>query len=180
MNFYYDSGHLVNPRTYYNLDEQLIFKDIDRPNRETLLIDGSSYYRVCPPDDYQSSEGLQEARLESISRDEAGVGFSDPVHYTDGDIEAAYVSMVEFLDNSLSVSYKRVGRDGTTSSTVLDEMEVKDGNGMLVRTIRFHTMTTLHLRSWIRCVYLHPEWRTAYGLSIMEMSVACPQSIRSP
>lgn len=60
MNFYYDSGHLVNPRTYYNLDEQLIFKDIDRPNRETLLIDGSSYYRVCPPDDYQSSEGLQK------------------------------------------------------------------------------------------------------------------------
>ena len=104
----------------------MIFKDIDRPNRETLLIDGSSYYRVCPPDDYQSSEGLQEARLESISRDEAGVGFSDPVHYTDGDIEAG------------SVSYKRVGRDGTTSSTVLDEMEVKDGNGMLVRTIRFY------------------------------------------
>ena len=66
------------------------------------------------------------------------MGFSDPVHYTDGDIEAAYVSMVEFLDNSLSVSYKRVGRDGTTSSTVLDEMEVKDGNGMLVRTIRFY------------------------------------------
>lgn len=130
--------HFTNPSSYYNLNGQLIFKAIDQPNRETLLVDGSSYYRVCPPEDYQFSEEIKEARLESITREEAGVGFSEPSHYTVGDIEAAFVSGVDFLDNHLSVSYKRVGRDGATYSTVLDEMEVKDGDGMLVRTIKFY------------------------------------------
>lgn len=135
---YLSPVHFTNPSSYYNLNGQLIFKAIDQPNRETLLVDGTSCYRVCPPDDYQFSEEIKEARLESISRDEAGVGFSEPSHYAVGDIEAAFVSGVDFLDNHLSVSYKRVGRDGATYSTVLDEMKVKDRDGMLVRAIKFY------------------------------------------
>lgn len=135
---YLSPVHFTNPSSYYNLNGQLVFKDIDRPDSKTLLIDGSSYYRVFPPEDYHSSEELPETRLEAITRAEAGVGFSESSHYTDGDIEAAFVSGVDFLDNRLSVSYKTVGRDGTTYSTVLDKIEVVDGDGMLVRTVTFY------------------------------------------
>ncbi len=130
--------HFTNPSTFYNLNEQLIFKDIDQPNRKTLLIDGPSYYRVCVPKDYHPSEEIKDAELVNITRNEAGVGFSEPSYYGDGDIEAAFVSGVDFLDNHLSVCYKRVGGDVITYNTVLDEMEIKDREGILIRAIKFY------------------------------------------
>lgn len=126
-----------NPSEYYNLDGQLVFKEKDRPVREMLLIDGSSYYRISPSDTYSSS-GIREARLETISREDAGIGVSEPSHYTAGDITMAFLSEVNFLGNSLSVNYKRVGSGNTTSSTVLDEIEVRDKKGILVRNIKFY------------------------------------------
>lgn len=135
---YLSPMYFPNPSVYYNLNGQLIFKDIDQPNRQTLLIDGTSCYRVCVPEDAHSSKELGEARLESISREEAGVGFSEPSYYTGGDIEAAFVSGVDFLDNHLSVNYKRVDSDGVTYSTVLDKIKVTDGGGKPVRTIEFY------------------------------------------
>lgn len=134
---YYPSLKQTNPNEYYNLNGVLTFKNQRVGNgRETLLIHGSSYYRIQPGT--YSSNGIKEAQLETISREEAGIGISESSRYTPGDITMAFLSEVNFLGNNLSVSYKGVGSDNTLHSTVLDEMEVRDEGGALIRSIKFY------------------------------------------
>ena len=126
----------LNPADYSGLNGQLSFVRKDSPARETFLMYGSSYYRVEPSGNY-SSKGIREAILNPVSRDEIGIGISEPSRYTPGNVSMAFLSEVHFLGNSLSVSYKTVGSN-TARSEVLDEMEVRDDEGMLVRHIKFY------------------------------------------
>ncbi|MCS2585131.1 hypothetical protein NXY00_21925 [Bacteroides sp. BFG-551] len=41
--------HFTHPNRYYNLNKQLVFKDIRNSRNRTLLIDGTSCYEVFPP-----------------------------------------------------------------------------------------------------------------------------------
>ena len=129
--------HFTHPNSYYNLNKQLVFKNISNNRNQTFLIDGTSCYEVLPPEDHIFPEGGEEAVLECITREEAGLGVSEPVHYINNDIKAAFVSEVTFLNHRMLIDYKQVGSNGTTYSTVLDKIEVFDGRGALVRTIRF-------------------------------------------
>lgn len=129
--------HFTHPNRYYNLNKQLVFKDIRNSRNRTLLIDGTSCYEVFPPEDHFFSEDGKEAVLECITREEAGVGVSEPIHYINDDIKAAFLSEVAFLNHRIRIDYKQVGKNGITYSTVLDKIEVFDGQGASVRTIRF-------------------------------------------
>ena len=97
---------------------------------------GSSYYRVEPSGNY-SSKGIREAILNPVSRDEIGIGISEPSRYTPGNVSMAFLSEVHFLGNSF-VRQLQNSSSNTARSEVLDEMEVRDDEGMLVRHIKFY------------------------------------------
>lgn len=126
----------LNPADYCGMSGQLTFVRRNSPARETFLMSGSSYYRVEPSDTY-SPTGIREAVLTPVSRDEIGLGISEPARYTPGNVSMAFLSEVHFLGNNLSVSYKTVGST-TARSEVLDEIEVRDNEGRLVRQIKFY------------------------------------------
>lgn len=138
---YLSPRYYMHPDVYNNLDGQLAFIDRERDGGHEMFLTeqengNKSYYRVQPPEDSWSS-GSSEAVLETTSKEDAGLDLSESSHYLPGDLTTVLLSEVNFLGNRLSVSYKSVG-DNTTRSDVLNEMEIRDAKGALVRSIKFY------------------------------------------
>lgn len=133
---YYTIPHIINPSLYYNLDDRLIFDKVQNSNGSSMVMikqtNTNDYYRVEPGNTIGG-----EASLESMSSTDAATYYSPTSAYVRDELSEAFLTSADYMGNHLSVSYKSTG-SGLTHSDVLDEIEVTDADGSLVRKIKFY------------------------------------------
>lgn len=133
---YYTISHIINPSLYYNLDDRLIFDKVQNSNGSSMVMikqtNTNDYYRVEPG--YVIGG---EASLEIMSSTDAATYYSPTSAYVRDELSEAFLTSADYMGNHLSVSYKSTGGE-LTHSDVLDEIEVTDADGSLIRKIKFY------------------------------------------
>lgn len=132
--------NMMNPSSFYNLDNKLIFNDCTNPAKiRTVLteqkLNTTNNYRITPI--YSpSTSSPYETKLEWISQSEAGVSYPSISRFVSGYMSNARLTGASFMGNNLSINYKSVGST-PHNGDVIDEIEVTNENGKIVRSIKF-------------------------------------------
>lgn len=137
VNFsYYTIPRITNPSAYYNLDDRLIFDKVQNSHGSSMVMikqsNTNKYYRIEAGNTIGG-----EASLELMSSTDAATYYSPTSSYVRDELSEAFLTDADYMGNHLSVSYKSIGSE-LTHSDVLNEIEVTDAGGALVRKIKFY------------------------------------------
>lgn len=126
------------PKDSYNLNDKVIIATTRKDShiRNTLTDQRSSVTTNSTRYDIFKGTG-GDALLVPMPDPGEAVGYLNTGFFTSNRISTAYLSTVNFSGNTLSVYYKWVGNN-PNKSEVLDAIEVRDTDGIITRTIKFH------------------------------------------
>lgn len=126
--------NLMNPNSFYNLDDKLVFDSNIVIEQKTNAV---NYYLLTAPHVPGSMTEVPDAVVTRISEKDVETKFPATERYVSGYMNIARITGVEFLGNHLTVSYKSVGVV-PHNGDVIDEIEVTDENGAVVRNIKLY------------------------------------------
>lgn len=136
VNFKYTTiSKVMSPSTFDNLDNKVIFHSNPKGN---YLIEQRTNHNYCYRISYNTIAGVSEydAILESTTTSAAGVNYPIISRYQTDDLTIARLEEAKFMGNKLYVSYNSVGTVPNNQS-IIDNIEVTDQNGKLIRKIAF-------------------------------------------
>lgn len=136
---YYMLDHKSPPGRYYNLNNKVIVSLQDGFNKQNIFTiqtpSQNRHYSITYPS--EPTNGIPDATLTPISESQARVYYPEINSFIDDNMIIARLNEVNFLGNKMSVSYKGAGIVPNNSS-VLDEIEITDKDGIKVRSIKFY------------------------------------------
>ena len=138
---YQTFSQLLNPGAYYNLDNKLVFNECTSWGNTCKLyvteqmLNHNIHYEITWP--YTPSFQPIEATLEEVKSGFPNITYAPTSRVMKADLQTARLVRVNFMGNKLDVNYKIVG-EGLKRNDVLDDIEVTDENGNIIRTIKFY------------------------------------------
>lgn len=136
VNFKYSTiSKVISPSTFDNLDNKVF---IHSQSNGKYLIEQRVNHNYCYRIGYNVVAGVSEydAVLEPVSSSAINTNYPMISRYTTDDLTIARLEEVKFMGNKLYVSYNSVGTVPNNQS-VIDNIEVTDQNGKLIRKIAF-------------------------------------------
>ncbi|SEN74595.1 YD repeat-containing protein [bacterium A37T11] len=141
INFSYTKiANVFSQGHYYNLDNKVVVNYSKNGNtiKNTFTVQTNNqnvHYSINYPSGM--TNGTPDAQLTPISATQAGVNYPTINRYIPDNMTVTRLHEVNFLGNKMYVSYKSVGIV-PNNSDVLDDIEVKDQTGIVVRSIKFY------------------------------------------
>lgn len=134
----------INPNSFYNLDDKLIFNDNDQitPGSPRIIVteqrtNANRYYHLTAPLVPGVITSLPDAVVTNVSENNVRTKFPMNSRFVSGYMDFSRIQGADFLGNHLSVNYKSVGVV-PHNGDVIDEIVITDENGTIIRSIKFY------------------------------------------